>query len=666
MSTANTTKSSNFLPHIEGLRGLAILLILFFHISPEICPNGFLGVDVFLLISGYFLFRGFMKADGNTWSLCGFIRKKVLRLLPPLIPLLIVASVAGCFLLSPSDLQTSLKTALSALVLSANVYLDGASSGYFGTDSSFNLFLHTWYLGVTAQAFLIFAVIFTLIKKCSAGIKWGVFGIVGLLSFGFVCYQALGRFLHPDESPMPLYYLTSARLYEFAIGGFCLLWGGFSRKWLADAAGCLALLLLIVCSFFPNKNAQLIFIVLPAAAILVTAPGRLGSYLLNTLPLRRLGQYSYSLFLWHWPIIVFTKYYVIEPGIGTYALLLIVSCAVGALCYRLTEKPHCGNLLLWSSWGTCLGLLLVLLRTWGFMDYLHSEHIPLSLRPHKAYSYYSYNDFPDSINYWRRGMDEFYWPTIVKDFEFTRMGRGDVAPSFIMLGDSHAYVFRDGMDKIATDLGISGTYLPAYVTPFWNRMATAKRIQFDESAATDLIQWLGKHKEITHVVLVQLWSLRMKDCVDLPALELHYDGSRVSQENAYAAMETALREFCTKLKEQNKEVILMEEVPFIDDTSFTSHSRALITGHTYPQEKQIVSLGTYTARMARLQHTFAQMEREGLCRVIHAGTCSFENGVFRSYQNGALLLRDLNHVSPEGARYVAEKTLHEWKQAFGK
>lgn len=655
----------DFLTHLEGLRGLAILLILLFHICPEYCANGFLGVDVFLLISGYLLFKGLFRM-GDEWSLCQFINKKILRLLPPLLPVLFLAGIASCFVLSPSDAYTSVRTALAALFMYANAHLHAANISYFGQDSAYNLFLHTWYLGVTAQAFLLFALVFTLLRKASPKVKGIAFALIGLLSFAFVCYQALGRFLHPEDSPLALYYLTSARLYEFTWGGACLLWTGFSRKRLADAAGLISLLLIVACAFYPGKNSQLIFPVLAATAVMVSTPGGITAKILNFTPIRWLGKRSYSVFLWHWPLIVLTKYYITTPGVGTYIALFIASCAVGALFFRLTEAPKTNHYVLAGGWTCTLAFLLLSLRTWGFMDIIRPTYKGISLRTARQYHYVTLDDFPDSICYWREGMNEFYLPSGLTGFELTQLGVNGKSPSFLMMGDSHAYAFRDGMDKVASELNLSGYYLPAYVTPFRNRMAAGLNIRFDGTAAADLMSWLKKHPEITHVVLVQYWRLRMKDHLDLPGLELRYDGSPVPKEGNYAAIETALQEFCLNLKMIGKEVILMEEVPSVNNTSLSEHSRALLTGRSYPKERREAAQSTYRLKMERLQNSFAKMEEEGLCHVIHAGENAFVNGVFRTYQNGELLMRDTSHVSPAGARFVAEKSLHEWRKAFDK
>lgn len=141
---------------ITSLRGLAIILIILFHLNPEHFPYGYFGVEVFLVISGYLLMKSFQKQQMQI-RLGEFARKKVLRLFTPVAVIIPLTLLAGMFFLDYTDLATASSTGGYTLIGAANRFLAVIQSDYFAQDSSGNPFLHMWYLAVTAQIYLLFA-----------------------------------------------------------------------------------------------------------------------------------------------------------------------------------------------------------------------------------------------------------------------------------------------------------------------------------------------------------------------------------------------------------------------------------------------------------------------------------------------------------------------------
>lgn len=141
---------------ITSLRGLAIILIILFHLNPEHFPYGYFGVEVFLVISGYLLMKSLQKQQMQI-RLREFARKKVLRLFTPVAVIVPLTLLAGMFLLDYTDLATASSTGGYTLIGAANRFLAVIQSDYFAQDSSGNPFLHMWYLAVTAQIYLLFA-----------------------------------------------------------------------------------------------------------------------------------------------------------------------------------------------------------------------------------------------------------------------------------------------------------------------------------------------------------------------------------------------------------------------------------------------------------------------------------------------------------------------------
>lgn len=167
---------------ITSLRGLAIILIILFHLNPEHFPYGYFGVEVFLVISGYLLMKSLQKQQMQI-RLGEFARKKVLRLFTPVAVIVPLTLLAGMFLLDYTDLATASSTGGYTLIGAANRFLAVIQSDYFAQDSSGNPFLHMWYLAVTAQIYLLFAggcVLYRYLpKRAVASLFW----IAGIGSF---------------------------------------------------------------------------------------------------------------------------------------------------------------------------------------------------------------------------------------------------------------------------------------------------------------------------------------------------------------------------------------------------------------------------------------------------------------------------------------------------
>lgn len=168
---------------ITSLRGLAIILIILFHLNPEHFPYGYFGVEVFLVISGYLLMKSLQKQQMQI-RLGEFARKKVLRLFTPVAVIVPLTLLAGMFFLDYTDLATASSTGGYTLIGAANRFLAVIQSDYFAQDSSGNPFLHMWYLAVTAQIYLLFAggcVLYRYLPKRAAASLFWVAGIGAFL-----------------------------------------------------------------------------------------------------------------------------------------------------------------------------------------------------------------------------------------------------------------------------------------------------------------------------------------------------------------------------------------------------------------------------------------------------------------------------------------------------
>lgn len=208
---------------ITSLRGLAIILIILFHLNPEHFPYGYFGVEVFLVISGYLLMKSFQKQQMQI-RLGEFARKKVLRLFTPVAVIIPLTLLAGMFFLDYTDLATASSTGGYTLIGAANRFLAIIQSDYFAQDSAGNPFLHMWYLAVTVQIYLLFAagcVLYRYLPKRAAASLFWIAGIGSFLwAYSYPIHNLLQEIGVPvwEQIHAPSHYMTLPRLWEVCAG----------------------------------------------------------------------------------------------------------------------------------------------------------------------------------------------------------------------------------------------------------------------------------------------------------------------------------------------------------------------------------------------------------------------------------------------------------------
>lgn len=329
----NTSPTLAFRPDINALRAVAVLMVMFYHFGLFGVSGGFAGVDVFFVISGFLMTQ--IILGKATFSLAGFYAARARRIFPALLALCAVLLTAGWFFLSPSDYDMlGQHVAASASYVSNFVYK--GEEGYFDAPSVYKWLLHTWSLSVEWQFYLIYPLMLMPLRR-RAHLQVRV--LAGLALFFFV-FSAVITPLKPDFA----FYILPARVWEMVAGGLVFLlgpslrWKDAHRRALAWAG--LGLLLLSAFIFtadtlWPGHAALL---PVAGAALLLLAARQNGFFAENVF-LQALGRWSYSIYLWHWPLVV-CLVYANAQGDKTIALAAaILAVALGWASYRLVEQP---------------------------------------------------------------------------------------------------------------------------------------------------------------------------------------------------------------------------------------------------------------------------------------------------------------------------------------
>ncbi|MFZ5880493.1 MAG: acyltransferase family protein, partial [Chloroflexota bacterium] len=333
---------TSYRAEIDGLRALAVIAVIINHLDKNILPSGYLGIDIFFVISGFVITSSLASHPVQNFGgfLAGFYIRRIKRLVPALVLFVVISSVLAC-LFSPNP-SASLKTGSASLFGLSNLYLLWQSTDYFAESTKLNIFTHTWSLGAEEQFYVLFPFVFwftgfgRLAAKGSKKlfITMGVLSVASLISFVY---------LYQTNQPAA-YFLMPTRFWE--IGAGCLLFLGLKHSNRFPRALTLAPPLVITFAIIAVLFAPLHFAVAATIAVVVLTvtliacirPGTVAHRLFSHKLLVYIGSLSYSLYLWHWSILSISS-----RTIGAYLWMAPVQVALMFLpsmaSYKYVETP---------------------------------------------------------------------------------------------------------------------------------------------------------------------------------------------------------------------------------------------------------------------------------------------------------------------------------------
>lgn len=323
----------NFRKDINGLRAFAVIGVLLFHFNAAWMPGGFAGVDVFFVISGFLMtgiiFRGI---EQEKFSILNFYVARANRIIPALALLCLVLLAFGWFYLTPVEYRSLGKHAASSIGFLSNI-IYWTEAGYFDAASHEKWLLHTWTLSVEWQFYIIYPLILVAMRKFLS-IKTMRLTILAATVLGFI-FCVYSTYKWPNAS----YFLLSARAWEMLIGGVAYLYPFTlqeSRKKLLEKIG----LVLVVGSYFliSAENAWPGYLALfpVLGSFLIIQAQRNDSIITSNIVFQKIGTWSYSIYLWHWPLVVIIYTFAL-PEYYIY-LGLLLSILLGFLSYKYVEK----------------------------------------------------------------------------------------------------------------------------------------------------------------------------------------------------------------------------------------------------------------------------------------------------------------------------------------
>jgi peptidoglycan/LPS O-acetylase OafA/YrhL len=341
-------RSAQYRPEIDGLRALAVLPVLFFHTSVPGFSGGFVGVDIFYVVSGYLITSIVAKDIAlGQFSLVKFYERRIRRIFPALFAVVFFCILAGGILLAPKDFAAFGKSLFAMTFFVSNLFFKraGGTEGYFAASSSSQVLLHTWSLSVEEQFYLFFPTVLVLqarfAKKRTSECLW----LATIASFSINIWAT-------QRSPSSAFYIFIPRAWELLLGGLLAIKAVpplRQRVW-REIAGVMGLVLIVravsvftkdttfpgFAALFPCLGAWLIIYAGESGPSFITA-------ILSFRPLVFIGVISYSLYLWHWPIVVFGKYFSageLSPN-GT-VVVILMSTLMAFISFEFVESPFRG------------------------------------------------------------------------------------------------------------------------------------------------------------------------------------------------------------------------------------------------------------------------------------------------------------------------------------
>lgn len=602
------------------MRALAVLSVLFYHLDLQFIPGGFLGVDLFFLISGFIISRNIiMELESGKFTIGTFYYRRFRRLLPALIVTVLLTLLAGYFIIPPVQLALSARSALYSL-LSIGNFNFWLEAGYFDSSAQSKPFLHTWSLGVEEQFYFFWPALLLLSRRRNASL-WMILGLLG--------GSILLSFYYSDTAPDALFYLLPFRVHQFMAGALIAIVAFRFSAALSNGLSMLAVFGIIYAMTTMGAETPTfvssVVISTIGLFLLLTRESQFARIALGNSVMIWIGARSYALYLVHWPLVVLWKYvYGFDLTLGDQAALAVGSFALAVVLHEVIEKPfrmRGPDLTLWkrSAMPVSVGLMVVAVFTsanfWGFDGY--PKRIPADIRllvekiDHQRKL---------RLRHIRHGKCNLH--TSIKFHRYRRGVCGALKPgkaNVLIIGDSHAADSYMMLKRTYPDIRFA--------------QATA--------GSCPAIHNLPKGKyESCQRLNSYRFSVLSKRNFDLVILAANWHIEQLRD----------IKKTVLLLKRQGREVLVLgpqvtfsESVPLLVSRELSARGINIRVGHEARQQTELLAAirkaipGTQVVDMGKIQC-------KPQCTVAH------EN---------ALLYWDSHHLTPEGAEFVGQRFKQE-------
>ncbi len=649
---------------VDGLRGLAVLVVVGFHYFPDWLPSGFIGVDVFFVISGYLitgiLLREFPRR-GLAGTLADFYQRRIRRIFPAALLVLAFAWLLGWLLLFPFEYARLGKHIAASAAFVQNLVL-AFESGYFDAGPIQKPLLHFWSLSVEEQFYLLWP----LALWAALRLRWRpvrCIGLIAALSF------ALSVMAVESGHPVAAFYLPMSRAWELMAGAWLAALpvsrgAPFAGRRAEAAAwlGC-ALLLAGLVSIRPGPRFPGFAALLPVlGTVLLIAAGPaswLGRRLLSWRPLVWIGLVSYPLYLWHWTLWSLA-HGLLLPGSSLSPDWVKLACAglsllAAWLTWRWLERPIRRRGRLAAS--LVLLALMALVGAAGGVVFLQQglPGRPGALVPTALATAWreSLRDPPGLA----RRCAPFAAGPLRADDQYCLFGRPDARRRIVVVGDSHAGVFRVALDRYASTRDVAIVYRAWPGCPFLQNLRTTRSDRAGCLQAVDRLFALAASEPLDAVVWVERWSYYLGDAGGTERAELRLRDADGRTLRGREAFEQALEHTAAQFERLGVPLVFLQDNPQqeLDLPLFELHAQNFPAAE-FPREIDRVFNRTAVARAAYRRDQAAsvrllralQRARPALVHLVPLEDALCVDAICPWSLDGQLLYRDDDHLSPAG------------------
>ena len=655
LGISNSQPPKNFYrPDIDGLRALAVLPVILFHAGFS-CPGGFIGVDIFFVISGYLITQIIERElKAHRFSILVFYQRRIRRIFPALFGMLAAAIVAAYLLLPPVELKAFGETLVASSAFSSNI-LFYRWSGYFAPNSEYTQLLHTWTLSLEEQFYVCWP-LFLAVLSIPAVSKWKIPATL------FVLAGTLMLSVHwVGSNPNVAFYLLPSRAWELALGAL-LSFSPVTRilvrlpRTLASVASLagIGLLAIAVTTYSKTTPFPGIAALLPCTgAALVIAAGEGGSSVggrfLSLRPLVWIGTISYSLYLWHWPILVFGQILLLRKlGVFERDAVIVLIFILAWLSWRFVESPfrkaHVvrAKVRSWVIGGLATSAVFVVVGVALYMG----NGLP--------------SRGPDVGNLAEEAEALQRSPCLARagtlpGVEGCLLGTPTAASRYevVLWGDSHAAHLAPVLTDIGHHLGLATREITkAGCSP----LPGVRYLPFDETRAEcpafndAVLRAVLAEKDARVVVLAGRW-----DVYATGNLLLTLDGQQPSLEASRQLFVSSLRKLLSTLADSGRHVILVGQVPLPPPEAVVCVTRARFRG--LDENRCAIDESRERARTESLVNRLlleAVSQLESSVELVHpyAYLCANQGCLVQAH--GQLLYVDESHLSANGTRLLGD------------
>ena len=664
------TLHKNYYPHIDGIRTLAVLPIVVYHILASLCPGGYVGVDIFFVISGYLITQGILNSSKKgQFSIANFYSKRIRRIIPAYAVLILAVLLSSLFLYAGEGLESILRAARYSGAFVTNVFFY-KNSGYFDLDSANNPLLHLWSLGVEEQFYMVIPLLMLLCFRVGIRRSFVVLSVLALASLG------LSIFCNIIGADTFNFFLLPTRAWELLAGSLLAYWPpvnsaeeGISFKIYAYLG-----LLLCVLPFFAYDDATMFPGLMALPPVLGTALlirygcfGLIGK-LLKSSPFVFVGKISYSLYLWHWPLIVYWNYYSFnsENPWGL-ASVFLLSLMMAYLSWRYVEMPVRFS----TNWSLKRGLIITSLSSVFVISYaVLVVKVPVLARASGIIvtddgSFYGFKKLPNSTlgDYPKSAGEE-------EESKALKVLGEDVNPRYVLIGDSHAMHYVSAMNAYSERNQINGLYinrsrlLARHVDVIGKGNTSSERMEA-------ILEWLSRQENIDYVIA----SSRLNSYIEGANNEPPYMKIVLKHKqkpdllDSASIMEVGLRQFAHAIKAMGKTLIVLQPSP---EQGFDSKAYRQARTYAYKFSPDytgnIASYADYIKRSQRTNLLLDDMEKEGLITVVDVEDFFFpdKNKLKINGDQGEIIYWDDDHFSVDGSDLVIKHVENRLNQLMKK